>query len=305
MHSIVTHSIPFLDIINAIHNALRRGNIMRFGFILPNLLSPISNATALKTSARLAEAVGFDSIWATDHILMPEQYPQYGEGTEAITTLAYLSSATQRVYLGLSVLVLPMRNPLIVAKQIASIIHLSGRPLTVGVGVGWNRDEYGYLNASFSRRGRLVDEYITIMRKLWTEEKPQHEGTYTFSGARFSPRPRTPPPIWIGGSSDAALKRAATLGDGYHPNLPKTAADYAEQVQRIREMSAGRTITMSVRMTVDMRQGAAAVIDQLGALRQAGLEYPVVGFRHETLSDLVSQIDAFGRDVIPALRDQT
>lgn len=100
---------------------------MRFGFLLPNLLSPISQAHAIRTSARLAEAVGFDSIWATDHILMPQQYPQYGDGTESLVTLAYLAAATQRVSLGLSVLVLPLRNPLTVAKQIASIMHLSGR----------------------------------------------------------------------------------------------------------------------------------------------------------------------------------
>lgn len=276
---------------------------MRFGFILPNLLSPISNATALKISSRLAEAVGFDSIWATDHILMPEAYPQYGEGTEAITTLAFLSSATQRVALGLSVLVLPMRNPLVVAKQLASIMHLSGRDLTVGVGVGWNREEYGYLNADFARRGKLADEYIDILRTLWTDEKPEHNGTYQFSGARFSPRPRQCPPIWIGGSSEAALRRAARRGDGFQPNMPKTVAEYAAQVQQVRAYNPDRPLTMSVRITVDMREGAAAVIDQFEALEAAGLQYPAVGFRHETLSDLVSQIEAFGRDVLPALRD--
>jgi probable F420-dependent oxidoreductase len=276
---------------------------MRFGFILPNLLSPISHVTAIKTSARLAEAVGFDSIWATDHILMPEAYPQYGEGTEAITTLAYLGSATQRASLGLSVLVLPMRNPIIVAKQIASIIHLSGRDLIVGVGVGWNRDEYGYLNANFARRGKLANEYITILRKLWTQEKPEHDGTFKFSGALFSPRPKTLPPIWVGGESAAALRRTAALGDGYQPNYRDSVEGYAAAVKRIRELSDGRSIVMSVRITLDMRQGAAAVIDHLGRLRAVGLEYPAVGFKHETLSQLVSQIESFGRDVIPQLRD--
>lgn len=277
---------------------------MRFGFILPNLISSISTATGIKISARLAEAVGFDSIWATDHILMPEQYPQYAEGTESITTLAYLSSATQRVSLGLSVLVLPLRNPLVVAKQIASIIHLSGRELLVGVGVGWNADEYRFLNANFKRRGKLADEYIAIMRTLWTEEHPEHNGAYSFSGVRFAPRPRTRPPIWVGGSSEAALRRAATLGDGFQPNVPKTVTDYAAMVKRIREQSEGRTVTMGARIMLDMREGTSSAIDYLNQLRAVGLEYPAVGFRHETLSDLVSQIEAFGRDVIPTLRDE-
>ncbi len=276
---------------------------MRFGFILPNLLSPISNAAALKTSSQLAEAVGFTSIWATDHVLMPEAFPQYGEGTEAITTLAYLSAATRRVELGLSVLVLPMRNPLIVAKQIASIIHLAGRELIVGVGVGWNQDEYRFLNANFHRRGKLVDEYIIILRKLWGEDRPQHEGTYSFSGARFAPQPNAVPPIWVGGRSEAALRRAATLGDGFHPNMPKTVQEYAAQVRRVRELSGGRRLTMSVRLPLDMREGASPVLDQLSQLRDAGLEYPVVAFKHETLNDLVSQMEAFGRDVLPALSD--
>src|SRR5690606_42139976 len=108
---------------------------MRFGFILPNLLSPIANSTALKTSSRLAEAVGFDSIWATDHILMPVEHPQYGEGTEALVTLAFLASITQRVQLGLSVLVLPRRQPTRAAKQTAPFIPLSGREMSVSVGL--------------------------------------------------------------------------------------------------------------------------------------------------------------------------
>ncbi len=276
---------------------------MRFGFLLPNLLSPISQAHAIRTSARLAEAVGFDSIWATDHILMPQQYPQYGDGTESLVTLAYLAAATQRVSLGLSVLVLPLRNPLTVAKQIASIMHLSGREMIVGVGVGWNQDEYRYLNANFRRRGRLADEYITIMRRLWTEQHPEHEGTFSFSGVISSPRPRTAPPVWIGGSSEAALKRAARLGDGFHPNRPASVEAYAAQVQRVRELSEGRPITMSVRLMLDMRDGTSAAIDYLSQLREAGLAYPAVGFEHDTLGDLVSQIEAFGRDVIPVLRE--
>lgn len=275
---------------------------MQFGFLLPNLLSPISHATALKISARLAEAVGFHSIWATDHVLMPEAYPQYGEGTEAISTLAYLSAITQRVSLGLSVLVLPMRNPIVVAKQLASVAHLSGRELIVGVGVGWNADEYGYLNADFKQRGKRVDEYVTILRKLWCDKKPEHEGTYSFSGATFSPHLKSPPPIWIGGESDAAVRRTARIGDGFHPNL-RSDQDYAAQVRRIRELSEGRAITMSLRTVLDLHDGPAAAIDQLGQLREAGLQYPVVGFKHETLSDLVSGIETFGRDVIPALRE--
>lgn len=274
---------------------------MRFGLILPNLLSPVANAQTLITTARLAEQVGFDSIWATDHILMPVEHPQYGEGTEAITTLAYLAGITQKVTLGLSVLVLPMRNPIIAAKQLASLAHLAGRELIVGVGVGWNEREYGYLNANFKQRGKLVDEYISILRTLWTQEHPVHKGTYTFAGATFSPRLNPPPAIWIGGESAAALKRAATLGDGYQPN-DRAHVDYGASVRQIRALSGDRKITMSVRVTLDLRLGTAGAIEKLKRLEMQGLEYPAVGFKHETLGELVSAMELFGREAMPALR---
>jgi probable F420-dependent oxidoreductase len=274
---------------------------MRFGFILPNLISPVANANAIITTARLAEQVGFDSIWATDHILMPDEFPQYGQGTEAITTLAYLAGITERIPLGLSVLVLPMRNPIIIAKELASLVHLSGREFILGVGVGWNRNEYGFLNADFGRRGKLLDEYVTILKTLWTQDHPEHEGTHKFSGVTFSPRLIPPPPIWVGGESDAAIERAAKIGDGYHPNY-REHTDYGAVVRRIRELSGGRHVTMSVRISFDMREGAAAALDKLALLEEQGLEYPAVGFKHETLPDLTGAMESFARDVMPKLR---
>ena len=276
---------------------------MKFGFTLPNILSPISHATAIKISAELAEAVGFDSIWSSDHILMPDEFPQYGKGTESITTLAYLSGLTQKVTLGISVLVLPLRNPLIAAKELASLAHLSGRELIVGVGVGWNKDEYGYLNADFRHRGKLTDEYIRIMQHLWTQPRAPYDGTYRFSGATFSPQLDNPPRIWVGGESEAALKRTATFGEGFHPNWKLGDLSYGEKVRRIRELAPGKPVTMSLRANVDMSDGAAKIIDQISQLREVGLDYPVVGFKHETLGDLVDGIEQFGQDVIPALRD--
>lgn len=274
---------------------------MQFGFILPNLISPIANANTLITTARLAERVGFDSIWATDHILVPAEHPRYAHGTEALTTLAYLAGITQRVALGVSVLVLPMRNPIIVAKQIASLAHLSGRAVILGVGVGWIQEEFEFLNANFQQRGKLLDEYISILRTLWTQEHPAHDGTYKFSNALFSPRVLPPPQIWIGGESDAAIQRAAKLGDGYHPNL-RDNMDYRAITQQIRAASSGRHVTMSLRTTLDMRASAASIIEKFQQLRAHGLEYPVVGFKHETLADLENAIELFGREVLPTFR---
>src|SRR6185369_5294299 len=110
----------------------------------------------------------------------------------------------------------------------------AGRQIILGVGVGWNETEYGYLNADFHKRGKLLDEYISILRTLWTQEHPAHDGTYHFSGVTFSPRPQPLPPIWIGGETDAAIERAIAVGDGYHPNH-RANVNYGDIVKRIRE----------------------------------------------------------------------
>ena len=220
-----------------------------------------------------------------------------------LTTTAYVAGITRRAGLGLSVLILAMRNPLVAAKQIASIMHLAGdRQFIVGVGVGWNREEYGFMNADFSRRGKLTDEYIEIMQALWTQDDPQHSGTHTFGDVLFAPRPATPPHIWIGGESKAAMSRAARIGAGYHPNIPQRVEDYAAMVKRVRELSDGRPITMSARLTIDLREDMAQSLEYLQALQDAGLEYPVVNLKHETLGELLRQIEIFGGKVIPAWR---
>ncbi len=275
---------------------------MRFGFILPNILSPVSHAQAVRTTARLAEDVGFDSLWVSDHILVPQEHARYGQGTEALMTLAYAAGITERVTFGLSVLILPMRDPILAAKQIASLQHLSGRTVIAGLGVGWCQEEYEFLNADFHQRGKVMDEYIEIMRKLWTEDQPEHSGSYTFANALFAPHPQPIPPVWIGGASEAALQRAAAVGDGYHP----TAAfgkpeDFKRLVTRLRELS-DRPITISLSMRLDMNEGAAKVIDHLSELREIGLEYPALRLQHETLDDLTWQLEAFGREVIPTLQ---
>ncbi len=128
-------------------------------------------------------------------------------------------------------------------------------------------------------------------------------GTYRFSGATFSPHLDNPPRIWVGGESDAALKRVAAFGEGFHPNWKLGDLSYGEKVRRIRELAPDKPISMSLRANVDMSDGAAKIIDQISQLREVGLDYPVVGFKHETLGDLVDAIEQFGQEVIPALRD--
>jgi probable F420-dependent oxidoreductase len=275
---------------------------MRAGVILPNILSPVNDAETLKVVARLAEDAGYDSIWACDHVLMPREHERYGSGSEIIVTLAYLAALTQRVELGTGILILPLRNPLVVAKQFATLDDLAGGRTLFGIGVGWNEKEYGFLNADFRRRGKLADEYVDIIYKLWRDDDPRHTGAYTFAGVTFAPRPRRIPPLYIGGESEAALRRAARTGDAWQPNGPMPPAELRAKVQRLRELAGSRPVTVSMALRLDMRAGAQAALDTIMGQVEAGLEYPTMRFWHQTRSDLAGQIEAFARDVLPELR---
>jgi probable F420-dependent oxidoreductase len=275
---------------------------MKFGLVLPNFRSAANTRDGLVAAAQAGEVAGFDSLWASDHILVPREHESYGNVTEALMTLAFLAGITSHVKLGTSVLVLPMRNPIIAAKQFAALDYLAGGRTIAGVGVGWCEGEYEFLNADFKRRGKLMDEFVGIMRKLWTAENPIHNGTYSFGDAIFKPIPERIPPVWIGGESNAAVKRAATMGDGWQPN-DRGLDEFTAKVQDLRRYSGTREVTVSIRIRVNMSDGAQAIIERLAQYREAGLEYPVVSFPHESGEELTGQVEAFGRDVIPVMSD--
>lgn len=275
---------------------------MKFGYIVPNLLSPIIERESLRRTAQLAEAVGFDSIWVSDHILMPKRIPDYAENTEALITLAYLAGITQRVALGTSVLVLPMRHPILTAKQVATLAQLADREIIIGVGVGWSEDEYRLLGADFKQRGALADEYIAIMRKLWSDPNARHEGRYRFADVQFSPRLDVIPPIWVGGNSPAAAMRAARLGDGYQPSLRNNPAEFKTLADIVRAHQADRRVILSISMRVDMAEGTDIIIKRLREYINVGLEYPVIRIQHETLDQLLRDIERFAREIITAFR---
>jgi alkanesulfonate monooxygenase SsuD/methylene tetrahydromethanopterin reductase-like flavin-dependent oxidoreductase (luciferase family) len=146
-----------------------------------------------------------------------------------------------------------------------------------------------------------MDEYVAILRELWAAENPKHSGAFSFSEAVFNPKPVRVPPIWIGGESNAAVKRAATIGDGWQPN-DRGLEEFASKVTDLRRYSNGRAVTVSIRMRINMADGTKANIERLISYQDAGLEYAVVSFPHETLDELTTRINSFGRDIIPALK---
>jgi probable F420-dependent oxidoreductase len=290
---------------------------MRFGVALPHF-SQLATRDALVITAREAEALGFDSIWTTDHVIMATDQPEpYGRIVEAFASLTYVAALTERVRLGTSVIVLPQREPVLVAKQAAALDLLSGGRLILGIGAGWNEREFGFLGASFADRGRRMDEAIALMRALWSDEAPHFDGQEVhIAEARFGPRPVQPggPPIWIGGGSRAALRRAATLADGWHA-VGATVGDVARAMTTIEELAHGRPVTGSVRLrsAVGRRlpeQRAASgqvqaslsgapdeILEQVDAYAAAGASELVCFFGAQDLSENLDEMRRFAADV--------
>jgi probable F420-dependent oxidoreductase len=212
---------------------------MKFGVCVPNY-GESSSAEALRTVALEAERAGCDSLWTTDHILMPiNSGTPYERIFDSITTLAYLAAITSRVKLGISSLITAMRNPVVIAKQLATIDNLSGGRLMLASSAGWNEKEFVNLGSNFHNRGKRLDTSIRLVRALWkgeTKFKSRILGL-EFSDAVFEPHPvQKHLTIWIGGTSKAAMKRAATLGDAWHPNV-QPLDQFAKLVAEFREIS--------------------------------------------------------------------
>jgi probable F420-dependent oxidoreductase len=227
---------------------------MKFGVCVPNY-GGSSSTGALRNVALEAERAGCDSLWTTDHVLMPKNSgTPYERIFDSITTLAYFAGATDRVKLGISSLIIAMRNPVIVAKQLATIDNLSAGRLMLAIGVGWNEKEFAHLGSNFHNRGKRVDASIRLIRALWRGEtsfKSRVLGL-EFSDAVFEPLPiQKNLSIWIGGTSKAAMKRASALGDAWHPNV-QPLDQFARLVADFRESSPeARTKEICVRIGIN------------------------------------------------------
>jgi probable F420-dependent oxidoreductase len=198
---------------------------VRLGVNVPNF-GPGTNRDTLARWAQTVEGLGFDLLMVSDHIAVTadvaEQYP--APFYEPFTTLAWLAGLTHRVRLGTTVLIVPYRHPLLVARMAANLNDLSGGRLVLGVGVGWARQEFGALGVAFNQRGRLTDEYLLAIRAAWQDDQDYRGGQI---------------PIWVGGNSDAALRRAVRLGDAWHP-LRFTPGWLASAVDRLETAAAGQ-----------------------------------------------------------------
>ncbi len=204
--------------------------VVHLGVILPNF-GEGSTPDGIRRIAEAAEEHGFDSVWATEHILVgPEGVDPYGRVYDPLVTLGWIAGYTERVGLGTSIVLVPLHHPVHLAKEAATLQELSGGRLRLGVGMGWHEDEFGFMGVPFRGRGRRGDEALRLIRALWRGDRSFDGEHWSFADATFGPLPEPPPEIWVGGSSAAALRRTHELGDVWHP----TRSD-PEHVRRVKE----------------------------------------------------------------------
>ena len=211
----------------------------------------MATPTYLTAFAETAEAAGFASIWVGEHVVFLDdytsQYPYAVDGRislppengmlELFTTLTYLAAATERIRVGTAVCLVPQRNPVYTAKSVATADWLSGGRVDFGVGIGWLREEFATLDVPFEARAARTREYLAVMRSCWRDDVSSYDGEhYTLPPCRMYPKPvqQPNPPVYFGGETDAALRRVATLGDGWHGfnHLPNSAGASIGRLER-------------------------------------------------------------------------
>jgi probable F420-dependent oxidoreductase len=299
----------------------------------------LADFTALGALAQTAEDLDFDSVWISDHVVVPERiasaYPYSTDGSfpvspsqpylEPLATLGYLAGKTRRVRLGVAVLILPYRHPLLTAKMTATLDNLSAGRIDLGIGVGWMREEFEALGVSadvYEHRGSATDEQLRILEAAWTQDVTGYDGRfYRFEPVGVHPQPvqKPHPPIWVGGHTRMALRRTALFGDGWLPIGGRPPADLPpEEVEAcigsIREQAerAGRDpsalrVCFSLTLRFDADDGGPfsgssdAVASEMRRYLDVGVDSFLVGFGRRSPAEFEGCLRRFAEDVRPAL----
>ena len=316
--------------------------LVEFGFSLPGR-GPLASPDPIVKIALKAEALRYSSVFVTDHVVLPvsmarsaypysetRQLPGGGaqDYLEPLAVLAWLAQATTKIRIGTSVLVIPYRNPVLAAKMLATIDQLSKGRVILGAGVGWLREEFEALAAPpFEDRGAVTDEYLQLMRAAWTTDPVGFDGRhYKLGKVHALPKPvqRGGIPVWIGGHTDAALKRAGTLGDAWHPIGLRPPAllhpeEYRMKVEQVRAWAkrAGRdagAVELTLRVPMGVRpprdkapggdrplfQGTAAeVIADIRVYQRIGVTHFVFDPTVPDLRAVLANLERFAADVRP------
>jgi probable F420-dependent oxidoreductase len=313
---------------------------VRFGISLTGR-GMLANKESITTLAQRADALGYDSAFVTDRMLIPvagtAAYPYSATGAfplgpdepwlEALTAVTYLATVTRRIHMGVSVLVIPYRNPVFTARALATADYLSGGRVILGAGIGWWREEFEALGVPFEDRAARTVEALRLMREIWTKPRVEFEGRFwrvrEAGGTRPHPVQQPHIPIWIGGHTDAALRRVVEVADGWHPlglrpPVKLFPDELAARAKRLAELAAaaGRDpagIVIAFKGPLAFRDGAgrdrspltgspAQIVEDLQAYVAAGARHFVLDFTVPTLPEMLDVLERFARDVRPHVR---
>jgi len=292
--------------------------------------------------AQRAEDLGYDHVWVSDHIILPKKvdsfYPYASDGVatfrpdepylEPLAALNFIAGCTKRIRLGTHVLIIPYRNPVLTAKILSSLDVLSGGRVILGAGVGWMEEEFQAMGLdTYKERGAVTDEYLQLYKELWTSENPSFDGKYyQISGSGFEPKPaqKPHPPIWIGGHTGPAIRRAAKYGDGWMPIglRPPAILDPEElggKIAQLRKLTveAGRPedavdLTFSTSVVFNDSIGSSREMmqgqpEQIAAdIRQyqdLGVSNFIIGLQGNTVPELQENMERSSREVMTLIPD--
>lgn len=296
---------------------------MEIGVHVPQV-GPQTSRQLVTAFAQAADRTGFDGLWVFDHVVLQKEqqsrYPYSADGAlgfpptmnflEPLTQLSFLAAVTERAKLGTSVLVLPMRQPVLHAKIIATIDHLSGGRFVLGAGVGWWQQEYEVLGVPFERRGKRMDECLQLLRALWTDDFVDFDGEfYTAKDWACNPKPARPGgiPIWLGGESRQQLQRVGKYADGWLAtarSLAKLKDDFA--IAQEAAANAGRDagkLAIAIEGAGLLRTGQLErTAEGLGRLREMGVAHAILAVHPSEMANAAPLFEEFAEKYLPALQ---
>ena len=266
---------------------------MRFGIHLPQY-GRASGAEALERGARQAEALGFDDVWVSDHQVVPADatYPPPFL-FDPLTSLTWAAACTERIGLGTSILVLPQHDAVSLANTLASLDQLAGGRVVIGAGVGWLAGEFEALGRGFKDRGRRMDEILEVLQACFRDDPVNYEGRWhTVRNVRLLPKPARKIPLWIGGMSDAAFRRAVQYGDGFHA-IGSNPEEAAAAVKRLRAERPEPEFTFSLRRGWDgLKVDASEVSEEIARYAEAGVDHLMAAPTQPTLGGWLDSVEA-------------
>ena len=289
------------------------------------LALPIRNDVDAKCNieiAKKAETLGYDSVWVSDHIVIPHKHK--GRFTnifhDPFVLLSYIAGVTEKIKLGTSLIILPYRNPIVVAKMISTLDQLSEGRVIFGVGTGWMKEEFEILGVPFEERGKRTNEYIEIIKNLWTENDPSFTGEfYNYHDIKFEPKPlqKPYPGIIVGGNSKKAIERAVKCGNGWQPTAI-SPEEYGEELKQIKKSINPDIFVFSVRNRVDIgtdknntagpgfytfRGSVSEITNEAIKFRDLGINHLLFDPAVETMEDYYRTMDIVSNEILPIIRN--